>query len=150
MDARDTQPILIVEDSDDDFEATERALKRDGRLFNPIVRFDNGAEALDYLFHRGAYAGPEAAPLPGLMLLDLNMPGVDGRAVLTAVKSHRDTRAIPVVVLTTSDDDWDINECYNAGANTYIKKPVDLDGFFAALCNLKNYWLDLALLPRTS
>lgn len=134
------QTILIVEDSDDDYEAMLRALTRDGPLANPIKRFDNGADALAYI------DGPE--PLPGLALLDLNMPGIDGRAVLAKLKSRKETRSIPVVILTTSDDDWDINNCYEAGANTYIKKPVDLNGFFTALRSLKEYWLQVAILPR--
>ena len=147
MSGRATQPIMIIDDSDDDFEAMERALKRDGKLRNPIMHFDNGAEALDYLFHRAPYDGIDSAPRPGLVLLDLNMPGIDGRTVLTAMKGDEATRCIPVVVLTTSDADMDIAQCYRAGANTYIKKPVALDSLFAALQSLKDYWLDVALLP---
>lgn len=138
------QPILIVEDSDDDYEVTVRALKRDGPLGNAILRCENGREALDYI----ADMGSSEHPRPGLVLLDLNMPGVDGRAVLKALKSDPRTSKIPVVILTTSDDDWDINNCYEAGANTYIKNPVDLAGFFMALKTLREYWMEVAIVPR--
>ena len=139
------QPILIVEDSDDDYEATVRALKQDGPLVNPIRRCENGVEALEYFKDLGGAENPR----PGLVLLDLNMPGIDGRDVLKALKGDPRTRNIPVVVLTTSDDDWDINNCYEAGANTYIKKPVGLEGFFNALKALREYWLEVAILPRS-
>ena len=129
---------------DDDYEATVRALKRDGPLGNPITRCENGQDALDYFKNLGS----EDCPRPGLVLLDLNMPGVDGRAVLSRIKSDPETHKIPVVVLTTSDDDWDINNCYEAGANTFIKKPVNLEGFFAALKALREYWLQVAILPK--
>ncbi|WP_028794803.1 response regulator [Thalassobaculum salexigens] len=140
----EVQPLLIVEDSDDDYEATVRALKRDGPLANPILRCENGREALDYIKRMGS---PEC-PRPGLVLLDLNMPGVDGREVLKTLKSDPALSTIPVVILTTSDDEWDVNNCYEAGANTYIKKPVDLEGFFSALRSLREYWLQVAILPR--
>ncbi|WPZ33115.1 response regulator [Thalassobaculum sp. OXR-137] len=140
------QPILIIEDSDDDYEATLRALKREGPLANPILRCETGREALDYF----AAMGTDERPRPGLVLLDLNLPGIDGREVLTRIKGDPRTARIPVVILTTSDDDWDITRCYEAGANTYIKKPVTLEGFFVVLKTLREYWLEVALLPRDS
>ena len=143
-----TQPILIVEDSDDDFEATSRALNRDGNLANPIIRFDDGAKALDYLFRKPPYDEDGAAPTPGLVLLDLNLPGLDGRAVLKLMKSDTATREIPVVILTTSKDEWDISHCYRAGANTYVQKPVQFEAFIEAIRSLKNYWFQVALLPK--
>lgn len=142
------QPILIVEDSDDDFEVTERALKRQGNLLNPIYRCEDGADALDYLFHRGDYADPRDAPRPGLILLDLNLPGKDGRAVLSEIKGNSTTKDIPVVVLTTSDDERDVERCYSSGANAYTKKPVDMDSFFESIKRLKEYWFGIAILPR--
>lgn len=142
------QPILIVEDSDDDFEVTERALKRHGNLLNPIFRCEDGDEALDFLLHQGEYTNPKDAPRPGIILLDLNLPGKDGRAVLSEIKANRKTNDIPVVVLTTSDDERDIENCYRMGANAYTKKPVDLNSFFESIKRLKEYWLEIALLPR--
>src|SRR4051812_31919488 len=101
------QPIPLVEDSPEDYEATGRALRKAG-LSNPIFRCEDGEEALDYLFQRGAYSNPANAPRPGIVLLDLNLPGTDGREVLSAVKSEESLRSIPVVVLTTSTDDRDV------------------------------------------
>lgn len=142
-----TQPILIVEDSDDDFEATVRALKRDGNLGNPLIRCKNGQQALDFLFRQGSF-DEHNAPRPSIVLLDLNMPGIDGRAVLKQIKSNDTIKHIPVVVLTTSNAQTDIDACYADGANTYIHKPVELDGFFSAVQQLRNYWLNIAILPK--
>ena len=133
------QTILIVEDSEDDYEATIRAFKRTN-LKNPIRRAASGTEALSILREGDAH--------PGLILLDLNMPGIDGRRILAIIKSDPFMRKIPVVVLTTSSDERDVEECYALGANTYIQKPVDLDGLFAAIHRLKEYWFEIALLPR--
>lgn len=133
------QTILIVEDSEDDYEATMRAFKRTN-LKNPIQRAASGTEALSILREGDAH--------PGLVLLDLNMPGIDGRRILAIIKSDPVMRKIPVVVLTTSSDERDVEECYTLGANTYIQKPVDLDGLFAAIQRLKEYWFEIALLPR--
>lgn len=148
MSHRALQPIMIVEDSEDDFEAAERALTRDGVLKNQILHFDSGSVALDYLFRRPPYDDPSSSPRPALVLLDLNMPGIDGRDVLASIKSSSDTCRIPVVVMTTSDDEWDISRCYEAGANTFIKKPVAMDNLFSALKTLKDYWFHVAILPR--
>lgn len=134
-----TQPILIVDDNDDDVEAALRAFKRTN-LKNAILRAATGAEAIAML--------RENKLRPGLILLDLNMPGLDGRRVLAILKGDDDLRRIPVVVLTTSADERDIDECYQLGANTYIQKPVDLDGLFAAIQRLKDYWFEIALLPK--
>ncbi|MGR6429927.1 response regulator [Rhizobium sp. PAMB 3174] len=135
----DVQPILMVEDSEDDFEATMRAFRR-ANLRNPIMRAASGDEAIDLL--------DKAKQKPGLILLDLNMPGMDGRQLLTHLKQREDTRKTPVVILTTSDDERDVDACYQLGANTYIQKPVNLDGLFAAVQRLKEYWFEIAILPR--
>ncbi|WP_417456241.1 response regulator [Kordiimonas sp.] len=143
-------PILLVEDSDDDYEAAIRAFQKSGNLSNEIIRCRSGEETLDYLFQRGEF-GPAPgvhAPRPGLILLDLNMPGVDGRAVLKIIKGDRRLNEIPVIVMTTSDDERDVSECYGHGANSYIKKPIDLDGFFHAIKRLKEFWFEIALLPK--
>lgn len=134
-----TQPILIVEDSEDDFEATKRAFAKTN-LKNPIVHASSGEEALEYLI--------STRTLPGIILLDLNMPGMDGRKTLEIIKKEPKLYKIPVVVLTTSADERDISACYGFGANTYIQKPVDFDGLIAAIKELKEYWFEIALLPR--
>lgn len=141
------QPILLVEDSPEDFEATERALRRSG-LKNPIYHCADGDDALDFLHRRGSYDGQSGTPLPGIVLLDLNLPGTDGREVLAEIKGSPALKQIPVVVLTTSSDPRDIDACYKAGANSYIQKPVDMDGFLKAIERLHGYWLEVVILPR--
>ncbi|HEY9421242.1 MAG TPA: response regulator [Thermoanaerobaculia bacterium] len=142
------QPILLVEDSPEDFETTQRAFRKSG-LRNPIFRCADGDEALDYLFHRGKYADAGKAPRPGVILLDLNLPGTDGREVLTEVKADPVLRHIPVIVLTTSSDQRDVDACYRAGASSYIQKPVDLDGFMRAIERLNDYWFEVVILPKS-
>ena len=142
-----SQPILLVEDSPEDFETTERAFRKSG-LRNPIVRCADGDEALDYLFRRGAYTDPEKSPRPGVILLDLNLPGTDGREVLTELKADPILKQIPVVVLTTSKDERDVDACYKAGASSYIQKPVDMDGFIKAIERLNGYWFEVVILPK--
>ena len=119
--------ILVVEDSPEDFEATRRALLKSG-LRNGIRHCKNGEEALDYLHRRGPYQDPQSAPRPSMILLDLNMPGTDGRDVLTEIKSDASLKTIPVVILTTSTEERDVEACYAAGANSFVQKPVALDG----------------------
>ncbi len=142
-----SQPILLVEDSPEDFETTERAFRRSG-LKNPIYRCADGDEALDYLHRRGRYSEPATAPRPGVILLDLNLPGTDGREVLSEIKNDPLLKQIPVIVLTTSKDERDIEVCYRCGANSYIQKPVDLDGFMKAIERLNDYWFEVVILPK--
>jgi CheY-like chemotaxis protein len=136
--------LLVIEDSPEDFEATRRTLVKGG-LSNPIVHLSDGDEALEYLFGPRPRRGRRA--LPGLILLDLNLPGTDGRQVLARLKADPDLAQVPVVVLTTSRDHRDVRECYRAGANSYIQKPVDLSGFQRALRTLRYYWFVVVVLP---
>ena len=142
-----SQPILLVEDSPEDFETTQRAFRRSG-LKNPIFRCSDGDEALDFLHRKGAFADPDKAPRPGVILLDLNLPGTDGREVLSDIKADPALQQIPVIVLTTSSDDRDIDACYRAGASSYIQKPVDLEGFMKAIERLNDYWFEVVILPK--
>jgi CheY-like chemotaxis protein len=142
-----TKTILIVEDSDDDFFATERSFKKTG-LSNPIRRCTNGEQTLEYLYRRGEFVDPQKSPRPGIILLDLNLPGTDGREVLRIIKSDKNLHKIPVIVLTTSDAEQDIESCYAAGANSYVKKPVDMQGFVLAIARLHEYWIEVAVLPK--
>jgi CheY-like chemotaxis protein len=142
-----SQPILLVEDSPEDFEATQRAFHKSG-LKNPLLRCEDGDQALDYLHRRGEYADPARSPRPGVILLDLNLPGTDGRQVLNEIKKSERLRDIPVVVLTTAADERDITACYRAGANSYIQKPVDIDGFMKAIERLNGYWFEVVILPK--
>ncbi|MBR9812364.1 response regulator [bacterium] len=139
-----THSILIVEDSPDDFYAAQRGLKKAG-LANALVRAETGEQALAYL--DDAVAGRNGAREPDLILLDLNLPGIDGVDVLKAVKAKDAIKTIPVIVLTTSEDPIDIEAAYTHGASSYVRKPVDLDGFMAALARLKDYWFEVVLLP---
>jgi CheY-like chemotaxis protein len=136
----------VVEDSPEDFETTVRGLKRAG-FTNPVFRCEDGEDALNYLYMRGPYALPGQAIRPGMILLDLNLPGTDGREVLAEIKSDPKLRAIPVIVLTTSRDERDITTCYDAGANSYIQKPVRLEEFMRAIERLKTYWFEVVILP---
>lgn len=144
-----TAEILLVEDNPNDLELALHAFKKNG-LSNRIRVARDGAEALDFLFRlaaSGASAPNEANSangedvFPRLILLDLKLPKVDGIEVLRQVKSNPKTRKLPVVVMTSSRQDKDIDECYSLGANSYIVKPVDFDKFMAAVSILATYWL---------
>ena len=142
-----SQVILLVEDSEADAYAVRRAFQ-DSNLRNSLVHVRDGNEALDYLFRRGVYAGGEQWAGPaGLVLLDLNLPGLNGAEVLEHIRRQPETKAVPVVVLTTSDAPDDVNRCYEIGANSYVKKPVKVDDFLEALTRLRSYWLELVILP---
>ncbi len=143
------QPILIVEDSREDCETTVRAFRKAG-VANSIYVCEDGDEALDYLYGRGKYANGADAPRPGVILLDLNLPGTDGREVLATLKADDNLKRIPVIVLTTSSDERDIENCYAAGANSYIQKPLSLDGYFSAIQRLKEYWYEIVVLPKST
>jgi two-component system, response regulator len=140
--------ILMVEDSDIDFEITERALLKSGMKKENLFRCCDGDDALDFLHQRGVYEGDDKVFRPGLILLDLNMPGTDGREVLNEIKTNENLKDIPVLILTTSMDERDIEDCYKMGANTYIHKPVDFPGFMDAIQRLKDFWVEIAILPR--
>lgn len=144
-----SQPILIVEDSPEDYEAALRGLKKAG-LANPIFHCEDGEDALDFLYRRGRYANPEDSPRPGIILLDLNLPGTDGREVLAEIKCDPGLRTIPIIVLTTSTDEKDIEACYQAGANSYVHKPVGLAGFMTAIQRLKDFWFEIVVFPRNT
>ena len=141
------QPILLVEDNEDDYEATSRAFKK-ANLCNPIVWCKSGRDALDFLKREGAYKDAGKGSRPGLVLLDLNMPGMDGRKTLEVIKKDDTLKRIPVIILTTSADERDIDACYQTGANTYVQKPVSFDGLIEAIKRLKAYWFEIALLPK--
>lgn len=139
--------ILLVEDNEDDYEATVRSFRKN-HVLNPVHWCRSGGDALDYLHGRGRYAEAGTAVRPDLILLDLNMPGVDGRQVLTHVKDDAALRSIPVVVLTTSADSKDVDQCYAIGASTYIQKPVSFEGLTEAIRTMKDYWFGVAILPN--
>ena len=137
-----TQDILLVEDNPDDVELTRIAFSEAG-IDSRLAVARDGAEALDYLFARGAHADRAGAELPAIVLLDLNLPKLDGREVLQGIRADARTRNLPVVVLTTSDEPFDVEASYALGVNSYIRKPVDFDQFVAAVKQIGLYWLVL-------
>jgi CheY-like chemotaxis protein len=135
--------ILLVEDSPDDADLTIDAL-RDGRVHNRITHLEDGVEAMAFLRREGPYAD---APRPDLILLDLNLPRMSGREVLAAVKQDPDLRRIPVVIMTSSDDEKDILAAYNLYVNCYVTKPVDLDQFIGVVKSIEQFWFSIVKLP---
>jgi len=142
--------ILLVEDNPDDEALTLRALTQN-KIVNEVVVARDGAEALDYLFATGAYAGRDLTAMPQLILLDLKLPKIDGLEVLQLLRADPRTRLLPVVILTSSREDRDVVESYRHCANSYIRKPVDFAQFIEAVRQLGLYWLVLnepAPVPR--
>ncbi len=136
----DDKVILLVEDNPDDEALTLRALKKNN-IQNEVVIARDGAEALDYLFAAGAYAGRDARILPSVTLLDLKLPKIDGLEVLKRIRADERTRFLPVVILTSSKEEQDLINGYKLGANSYIRKPVDFSQFIDAVRQLGLYWL---------
>ena len=132
--------ILLVEDNPADAELTTRALKKHN-LANDLVWVKDGAEALDFTFGTGAFAGRDVRQLPRVILLDLRLPKVDGLEVLQKIRADERTKLIPVVVLSSSTQDKDIIESYRRGVNSYVSKPVELEEFFKAVSQLGLYWM---------
>jgi CheY-like chemotaxis protein len=138
--------ILLVEDNADDEELTIRALKKNN-VTNELVVARDGVEALDYIFGTGPFAGRDVARLPGLVLLDLKLPKIDGLEVLRRIRADERTRRLPVTVLTSSKEEQDVIKSYDLGANSYIRKPVDFGQFTEAVRQLGIYWLMLNEAP---
>lgn len=132
--------ILLIEDNPDDVELTRRALSR-SNVANELVVVTDGAEALDYLFARGEYAARDMSATPAVVLLDLKLPKIDGLEVLRRIRSDERTRLLPVVILTSSNQENDIRDSYELGANSYVRKPVDFEQFVEATTTLGLYWL---------
>jgi two-component system response regulator len=145
---RSESTILLVEDDPDDEALTLRALRRGG-IPHTIVVVRDGVEALDYLFGTGAYAGREVAAMPQVVMLDLKLPRLDGLEVLRRIRADERIRLLPVVILTSSDEERDRLEGYRHGANSYVRKPVDYDQFSEAIRQLGLYWLLLNEPPPT-
>jgi CheY-like chemotaxis protein len=139
--------ILVCDDDEDDRMLTQQALE-DAHISNNLRFVEDGEQLLDYLYQRGSYSGETgAAPRPGLILLDLNMPKMDGREALKAIKEDPTLSDIPVVVLSTSRMDQDIARSYQLGVNSFITKPVTFTGLVEAMNVLGRYWLEIVELP---
>ena len=137
--------ILLAEDSPADAEMAIDAL-RDANLANPIVHTQDGADTMDYLFARGKYAGRSGGD-PAVLLLDINMPKVDGLEVLQQLRAHERLRRLPVVMLTSSREESDLARSWDLGVNAYVVKPVDSDQFFSAVKTLGRFWAVLNEVP---
>lgn len=142
----DERVILLVEDNPGDVALTLRALKEQ-RIMNQVVVARDGVEALDYLFGTGAHAGRDVRAWPELVLLDLNLPKVNGIDVLSRIRGDERTRLMPVVMLTTSTEERDVVSSYQLGVNSYVQKPVDFAQFSEAVRQLGLYWLVLNISP---
>jgi len=138
--------ILLVEDNEDHVMLTVRALKENG-LANRIDVVKNGEEALDYIYNRGEFLDKDKYPLPELMLLDIKLPKIDGLEILDIVKNDDDLKSLPVIMLTTSENEKDIIKAYSTGANSYITKPVSFNKFMEKLVDLNFYWVVTNTLP---
>ena len=135
-----TKKILLVEDNPSDTELTLRAFERQ-KIGNEIIVAEDGREALDYLFGTGKYSGRDTSEQPTVILLDLNLPLIDGKEVLRQIRSNELTRHLPVVILTSSKEEQDLTKSYDLGVNSYIRKPVDFNQFSEAIRQLGLYWL---------
>jgi len=134
--------ILLVEDNPDDEALTLRALKKNN-IGNQVIVARDGAEALDYLFGAGQYSGRDATLTPQVVLLDLKLPKIDGLEVLRRLRANENTKLLPVVILTSSNEEQDRINGYDSGANSYVRKPVDFNQFIEAVHQLGLYWLIL-------
>ena len=140
--------ILMADDDDEDRLFAEKALKK-SRLCNELRFVHDGEELMDYLNRRGKFADPADSPMPGLILLDLNMPKKDGREVLKEIKADPKLKEIPVVVLTTSESEDDVHNAYGLGANSYISKPVTMEGMVKVMSGIGRYWFEIVKLPKS-
>ena len=140
------QSILLVEDNDDDAELAVMAF-RQAKITNPLIRARDGVEALDYLFARGKHAQRNVHDLPAVALLDLRLPKLNGHEVLKAIRADERTKHLPIVVLTSSNEEKDRLSAYDQFANSYVLKPVDYDQFVGAARQLGLYWMILNIAP---
>lgn len=147
MSGNQTQSLLLVEDSDEDFETFQRIMRKVA-FTNPIYRCVDGDDALDFLYHTGNYIDPAQAPRPAIILLDLNLPGTDGREVLAQIKQDDALKTIPVVVFTTSSNPKDIEACYRYGVSGYILKPINISLLMRTIQIFIDYWFEAVMLPE--
>jgi CheY-like chemotaxis protein len=142
----ESKVILLVEDNRDDEELALRAIKKNN-IANEVVVARDGAEALDYLFGSGAYAGRDTSALPSVVLLDLHLPKMNGLEVLQRLRANEATRFLPVVILTSSREEHDLLDGYRFGCNSYVRKPIDFIEFAEAIRNLGLFWVILNETP---
>jgi CheY-like chemotaxis protein len=139
--------VILLADDDPDDRFLAREAMEEAQVNNAPRFVPDGGALLDYLYRRGDYADPDAAPRPCLIVLDLNMPGIDGRDALRQIKADPDLRRIPIVILTTSNAEEDIKHSYDLGANAYITKPMTFDGLVEVMRSLDTFWFETVELP---
>jgi CheY-like chemotaxis protein len=142
--------LLVVEDSDEDFEALSRIVEQVSTFSLSIYRCIDGDDALDFLHREGKYSHFSDPPNPGLIILDLNLPGTDGREVLAVIKQSQTLKTIPVVVLSTSSNPKDIEACYQSGVNSYMLKPMNISELRDSVRMLLDYWFKAMVLPASA
>ena len=146
MDRKERRPLFIIEDSDEDFAALKRAIVKT-RNNLPIYRCEHGDEALDFLYREGEYKDATLSPRPSLIILDLNLPGTDGREVLAEVKQDRELKTIPIVIFSTSSNPRDITACYGQGVSGYMVKPMNNKHFTQLVQTFLDYWFKVVEIP---
>lgn len=142
------QPLLIIEDSDEDFAALSRMISK-AQITNPIYRCEDGEEALEFLYREGEYEDESLSPRPSLIVLDLNLPGTDGREVLAELRQDEDLQMIPVVIFSTSSNPKDIDACYRYGVSGYLVKPMDVQRLNQLVQTFLEYWFQAVELPSS-
>ena len=145
----DPANILLVDDDDDDYLLAKKALSH-SRLLHKLIRLTDGQELMDYLYRKGKYQDTQQWPMPDIILLDLNMPRMDGREALSKIRTELDFKHIPIIILTTSKEDSEILNSYTLGANSYMTKPVTFNGLIESMRILSEYWLSIVRLPKSS
>ncbi|MCG8572979.1 MAG: response regulator [Spirochaetes bacterium] len=137
-------PVMIVDDCPEDCEVLEIAFHK-YNFHQPLIFIDNGTDAIDYLKKEGKYK-TKNYPLPGMILLDLNLPGIDGRKILKMIKNDSVLKTIPVIIFTSSNEEKDIIKCYELGANSYIQKPIDINELYKIIKTIIDYWFSAVIL----
>lgn len=146
MNNTNQQPLLIIEDSDEDFAALTRMINQ-AKISNPVYRCEDGEEALEFLYRQGEYEDETLSPRPSLIVLDLNLPGTDGREILAELKQNQDLKTIPVVIFSTSSNPRDVDACYRYGISGYLVKPMNTERLNQLVKTFLDYWFKTVELP---
>ena len=146
MSQQETKPLLIIEDSDEDYATLVRTIAK-AKVTNPVYRCEDGEEALDFLYRQGEYGDENFAPRPSLIILDLNLPGTDGREILAEIKQDASLKTIPIVIFSTSSNPKDIDACYRYGISGYMVKPMDINRLNQLVKTFLDYWFQAVELP---
>ncbi|MGL5939785.1 MAG: response regulator [Waterburya sp.] len=146
MNNNNQQPLLIIEDSDEDFAALTRMINQ-AKILNPVYRCEDGEDALEFLYRQGEYEDETLSPRPSLIVLDLNLPGTDGREILAELKQDQDLKTIPIVIFSTSSHPRDVDACYRYGVSGYLVKPMNTERLNQLVKTFLDYWFKTVELP---